>query len=60
MINRFFRAPRRRLITVAILAAVVVAFGWYAAQPVYPACTVFAGAYVPINASAADRDAASR
>jgi hypothetical protein len=55
----FFRTSRRRLITLAILAA-VVAFGWYAAQPVYPACTVYSGAHLPVNASAAGVDAAAR
>lgn len=59
MITPFFRTSRRRLITLAILAA-VVAFGWYAAQPVYPACTVYSGAYLPVNASAAGVDAAAR
>ncbi|MEV4918927.1 hypothetical protein AB0K47_19195 [Streptomyces tirandamycinicus] len=38
MINPFFHTPRHRFITLAMLAA-VVAFGWYAVQPVYPRCT---------------------
>ncbi|MFF3286442.1 hypothetical protein [Streptomyces sp. NPDC003023] len=59
MITPFFRTSRRRLVALAILAA-VVAFGWYAAQPVHPACTVYSGAYVPVNASAAEADAAAR
>ncbi|MET9040442.1 hypothetical protein ACFWAN_37825 [Streptomyces mirabilis] len=59
MINRFSRVPRRRLIAVVVLAATVT-FAWYAAQPIYPACTVFSGAYVPAGASASDRDAAYR
>lgn len=59
MITPFFRTSRRRLITLAMLAA-VVAFGWYAAQPVHPACTVYSGAYVPVNASAVETDAAAR
>ncbi|MFE1271305.1 hypothetical protein [Streptomyces sp. NPDC058758] len=42
MINPFFRTPGRRFITLAVLAA-VVAFGWYAVQPVYPRCTIYSG-----------------
>jgi aryl-alcohol dehydrogenase-like predicted oxidoreductase len=57
-------AEARKLLTglaegYGILAA-VVAFGWYAAQPVYPACTVYSGAHLPVNASAAGVDAAAR
>ncbi|MGY0021267.1 hypothetical protein ACVHNB_20125 [Streptomyces sp. YJ-C3] len=58
MINQVFRPPQRQLIAAAILTA-VVAFGWYAVQPVYPACTVFSGSYVPAGTSSADRDAAA-
>ncbi|MFD8012593.1 hypothetical protein [Streptomyces sp. NPDC058955] len=59
MINPLFRTSRRRLITLIMLAA-VIAFGWYAVQPVFPECTVYSGAYVPVDASAEEVDAATR
>ncbi|GAA0612564.1 hypothetical protein GCM10010394_48000 [Streptomyces crystallinus] len=59
MIRQFFRPPRRRLVALTVLAAAVVAVGWYAVQPVHPACTVYSGSYVPLTASAAETDSAS-
>ncbi|GGU42920.1 hypothetical protein [Streptomyces violascens] len=60
MIRQFFRTPRRRLVTLAVLAAAVAAVGWYAVQPVHPTCTVYSGAYVPATASAAEAITASQ
>ncbi|MEU3723354.1 hypothetical protein [Streptomyces sp. NPDC031705] len=63
MINPFFHAPGRRFITLAVLAA-VVAFGWYAVQPVHPRCTVHSavgsGALVPAGTSAEEMEAVAR
>ncbi|MFF9909047.1 hypothetical protein [Streptomyces sp. NPDC013457] len=59
MITPLFRISRRRLIALTVLAG-IAAFGWYAAQPVHPACTVYSGAYVPLDASSAEVDAATR
>ncbi|MFF9148235.1 hypothetical protein ACF1BN_25620 [Streptomyces sp. NPDC014861] len=61
MINLFFRG--RRLVTLATLAA-VVAFGWYALQPVHPRCAIHtavgSGSLVSPGSSAEDREAAAR
>ncbi|MFF4012390.1 hypothetical protein [Streptomyces sp. NPDC001717] len=62
MINPFFHAPRRRFVTLATLAA-VVAFGWYAVQPVYPRCTTYAvgsGSLMSGGTSAEEREALAR
>ncbi|MFJ6053448.1 hypothetical protein [Streptomyces sp. NPDC092307] len=63
MINPFFHIPRRRFITLAMLAA-VVAFGWYAVQPVYPRCTirsaVGSGGLVPAVTSEEEMTAIAR
>ncbi|MFD0078761.1 hypothetical protein ACFVIY_41010 [Streptomyces sp. NPDC127166] len=62
MINPFFHTPRRRFITLATLAA-VVAFGWYAVQPVYPRCTTYAvgsGSLMSAGTSAEEREAVAR
>ncbi|MFD9791420.1 hypothetical protein ACFWXK_10765 [Streptomyces sp. NPDC059070] len=60
MLRQFFRPLWRRLLTMAVLAGAVAATGWYAAQPVRPACALYSGAYVPATASAAETDAASQ
>ncbi|MFF5487192.1 hypothetical protein [Streptomyces virginiae] len=59
MINPFFHTPGRRFITVAVLAA-VVAFGWYAVQPVHPRCAIGSGALMSAGTSAEEMEAAAR
>ncbi|MFF2778532.1 hypothetical protein ACFVU3_26880 [Streptomyces sp. NPDC058052] len=62
MINPFFHTPRRRFITLATLAA-VIAFGWYAVQPVHPRCKTYAvgsGSLTSAGASAEEREAVAR
>ncbi|MFI5664506.1 hypothetical protein [Streptomyces sp. NPDC051684] len=58
--DRLIRTPRQKLIVLSLLA-VAVAFGWYAARPVHPSsCVVFSGAYVPLDASPEELDAANQ
>ncbi|URM88936.1 hypothetical protein LUW75_01630 [Streptomyces sp. MRC013] len=61
MINPFFHTPGRRFIALAALVA-VVAFGWYAVQPVYPRCTigVGSGSLVSAGTSAEEMEAVAR
>ncbi|MET8967015.1 hypothetical protein ACWEP8_09755 [Streptomyces hydrogenans] len=63
MTNPLFHTPRRRLLTLATSAA-VVAFGWYAVQPVHPRCAIStavgSGSLTSVGTSAEERDAVAR
>ncbi|MFC7218815.1 hypothetical protein ACFQLX_11625 [Streptomyces polyrhachis] len=63
MINPLFHTPRRHFITLAMLAA-IVAFGWYAVQPVYPRCTIHSavgsGSIMSPSLSAEEMEAIAR
>ncbi|MEV3875142.1 hypothetical protein [Streptomyces sp. NPDC049906] len=57
--SRLLSTPRRRFTAVLTVIAAVVAFGSWALWPVRDSsCVVIAGAYVPMEATEAEVDAA--